>query len=224
MDESEGEDMEANSANPGETTKPAIRPRMDTANYQPKPDDVTWGDYAGPAKLSHRHRFIAHLAALGLKAREISAKTGYTEPRLSVILNNSLVKAEIEHVRKSLFATDPDQRLKLALPKALEVIDDCLNNPQAKLALRVDTAFRLMDRTHGKPKQQVEHTGTLLKDLFAELDRRSGHGPALDVESKVVDADLVRTEHEEPTSVGGVDEEFDDIDAWVEQNLGKKLK
>lgn len=126
-----------------------------------------------PRRISHRLRVIAHMAALGLSNREIASRTGYTEARLSVVLRTKEVIAEVEKTRREIFSRSDAQALVTMLPRAYETIWETLEDRGEKQSVRVDTAFRVIERLHGKPKQAVEVGGTLLKDVFAMLDRQA---------------------------------------------------
>lgn len=177
-----------------------------------KPADVPWGDWIGPRKLSHRHKFIAHLAALGLNNNDIAERTGMTPSRISIVLGNTLMGQEIERCRKEIFAGDLDQSLRLMLPKAVKIIDDVLSpTAQVKKDLQIRTAFKLMERTHGMPKQSVAHSGSLLRDLFDELDSQEGddEDASIPVDGRPVypEAEVTQETKRSP------------IDAFVEENF-----
>lgn len=134
-----------------------------------------------PKKLSHRLKYVSQLAAMGLSGKEIAERTGYTQHRISVVLNSPLVSNEVELTRRHVFERDPEMRLKSMLPKALGAIDEVLNvstvNFKEQLS-KADIGFRLLERTHGKPKQSVELGSGMLSDLFRLLDARDAAGQA----------------------------------------------
>ena len=127
---------------------------------------------SGPKKLSHRLKFVAQLSAMGVSQREIAERTGYTEGRLSIVLNSPLVSVEVDRARRSIFEKDPEVALRTMLPMALESVHEVLANKSEKSSLRVETAFKVFERTHGKAKQQIDVGGNLLKDLFEMMDKR----------------------------------------------------
>lgn len=135
-----------------------------------KPIKTDWPALLGPKKLKQRHEFIAYLMSFGLTAREISKRVGMTDGYLSQIMNTPIVKERAESLRRELFGMDPNKGMHTMVKQCLSVIDEVLNNPNEKSALKVDAAFRVLERTHGKPRQIVEVEGSLLKDLFARLD------------------------------------------------------
>lgn len=160
--------------------------------------EIPRDEWFAPKKLSHRHRFIAHLAALGHTGVEIAERTGMTQVRISSLLRTAIVSAEVERVRNVIFSRDPDEAMRTMIPKALRVVDEVLTNPQEKASTRVDAAFRLFDRTHGKAVQRVEHGGSLIRELFRRLD-------AVD-ETKIIDVTSAAVE-------------TNPIDEWADANL-----
>lgn len=200
---------------------PAEDKAYKTENYEPKPTDVTWGDHVGPEKLSHRHKYVAHLAAMGFKQVEIARRTGFSQSWLSTILSGGLLNAEIERARKEMFALDPDLALKSALPDATQLITEVIRNDQEKTSLRVDTAFRLLERTHGKAKQAIELGGSLIKDLFQQLDA-ANRAKTIQVDSRSIPVEAEWTDAprvEEPVRVvEPVSEGEKEIDEWLKKN------
>lgn len=181
-------------------------------------------------KLSHRHRFVAHLAALGLSQKEICERTHYTPAWISVVINQQIVVDEIDTVRKKLFADSPEQALKLNAGKAVEVISSVLHDPQGKKSLQVDTAFRALDRIYGKPTQKVEQIGGGLKELWQQLDAlqqqvdsQPTEVPAIEVspddsDNVAIDAEIVEDKEKDSASDGKKESNSE-----MEQFLDKSL-
>lgn len=170
-----------------------------TPGYEAKPPDATWGDHIGLKKLNQRHKFLIHLAALGHSNQEIIAKTGFTDAWVSTLMSNTQIQKEIQLERDKLYSGDPDQALRLGLSDSVKVILETIRDTQARNSLRVDTAFKLMERTHGKPKQSVEVSSSSIKDLFDRLDAVQNAIP--------VDASGTPAETE------------DKLDTWIDETL-----
>lgn len=192
-----------------------------TPGYEPKPTDVTWGDHVGPEKLSHRHKYVAQLCAMGFKQVEIGRRTGFSQAWLSTIINSELMRNEIDRARKEMFALDPELALKSALPDAVELITATIRDDQQKASLRVDTAFRLIERTHGKAKQAIELGGSLIKDLFQQLDAAS-RAKTISVDARSIPTEAEWTDAKdsaEPVRVEPPVSETDkDVDEWLKKN------
>lgn len=132
--------------------------------------------YLGPKKLSHRLKYIVELAAMGLSGKEIAERTGYSFVRISIILNTAQISNEVERARRFMFGQDAERALKSMLPKALGAIEDVLLHETTEFRDKRDkasTAFTLLERTHGKPKQSIEVGGNLLADLYALMDQKT---------------------------------------------------
>ena len=138
----------------------------------PKPPEVTWGMWMGPKKCSHVHEALIYMAASGATNKRIADDLGYTQSRISIILSKPEIKAKIKAVQQSLWGENADRRFSQLLPSAIDVAEEVLNNPNERSNLRVDVAFRLMDRALGKPKQEVTVEGNLIADLIHKLDQQ----------------------------------------------------
>ena len=159
-------------------------------NIPAKAAKVNWPERLGPKKVSYKHDFIIRLAALGFKQCEIAERTGYSQTRLSLILNNSRIKKKILQVREQVFSKDPDTALRTMIPDALNVIREVIQNPQERAQTRIDASYRLLDRTHGKAKQSIDVGGSLIRDLFDQLDAVKNAKP-IDVTVEAKDADVI---------------------------------
>lgn len=187
-----------------------------TPNYVTKPEDETWGDHVGPLKLNQRHKFLVHLAALGHSNKEICEKTGFTASWVSTLMSNTDIVKAIEAERTQLFAMDPDQALRLGIPNTVNMILDTVGNDQVPLKLRLETGWQLLDRTHGKAKQHVEVGGSMIKDLFKQLDSMK-EVPSITIDPKPVveDAQIVEAS---PTQKPEIDPRDQELEEWLKRN------
>jgi hypothetical protein len=181
---------------PGDlATDPYLKPLQDVL-IDNSPPITTFAESSRsiqPMKLSHRLKYVAHLKAMGMTNKEIAEKAGYTQSRISIVLNSPHVSAEVERMRRHLLDRDPDVALRAMIPKALRAIDDVLSTTPVSMKEKVwkkDAALQLFDRTHGKPTQKIEASGNLLSDLFALLDQRDAPQAPRDVpaESRNLDS------------------------------------
>lgn len=135
-----------------------------------KPEFISWPEWLGPKKLSHRQQFICHLAALGYKPREIAKLTGMTESRLSIVLNSPLACEEIQLIRDKTFRSSTyEQNLNRMSTQALRVQEEILFSPDERSALKLRAADSVLDRKFGKAKQSIEVHGSLLRDFYELL-------------------------------------------------------
>lgn len=135
-----------------------------------KPDDCPWGLWVGPKNLSHKHKFIANLAASGLRNKDIAEETNMTESRISIILDNPNMSLEITRIREKMFGSNNRRRLEMLMPKALNVAEDVLTNEQHLTKHKIDMAKYVLDQGLGKAKQDFTVSGNLLGDLLDKLD------------------------------------------------------
>ena len=135
-----------------------------------KPEDCSWGNWVGLKKLRHTHDLICHMAAQGATAREICENLGYTDARMSIILNSPKVKARIKELQDQFWGGNAEKKFKNLLGDAITTIEEVMTNVQEKGATRIAAAGMILDRAIGKPLQQVEVRGSLLAEVMGKLD------------------------------------------------------
>lgn len=194
---------------------------MRKAGY-PKPEGVDWGDWLGPRRLTHRHEIIAMYAATGVNARTIARSMGYTESRISIVLNSKRMKDAIKTIRDQHYGQNVQARMNSMNQKAVDVIEEILNCPNERNAVKLNASRELLNRTLGKPKETLEIQNGSIREIFAYLDaNRNSNSLALAPEPtqakreiKVIDV----TPAEQPAeAVASVDR--DAIDSWIESNV-----
>lgn len=138
-----------------------------------KPKEITWGDWVGPADLSHRHDYFIHLAASGLTNNQIAEAMQMSVPRVCILLNNTKIKNKIKDLQAKLWGDGPAKRFQQIVSKAITKAETIMDSTE-KDQLAADIAFRFMDRALGKPKQEVSVETNLLADLITRLDEAQG--------------------------------------------------
>lgn len=166
-----------------------------------------------PKNFIYRYKFLSYLCVLGLSIKELAERTGYSQGYISRIQKHPEFQREVETLRDRFFGQSLDHMLKVELPQAVKVVHDVLRDSTEKGSVRVDTAFRIMDRTHGKPVARFEHTGSLLKDLFSALDAKEASGAS----AKPIDAEFETVDDNKTTE----NEKNDAIDAFIKETYGK---
>ena len=71
-----------------------------------KQDNVTWGDWLGPAKLTHRHKYLAAVISIGATPNEAADRAGFSRSRMRLLMTSRLFLAEIERHRSILRMRD----------------------------------------------------------------------------------------------------------------------
>lgn len=158
--------------------------------------------------FSFRYKAALHLAAVGGSAKEISEALDIGVATIRKLLGSESAKEEINRIQFEIFQKDPQRIFRNILPKAVNTAYGIMMDEKSKEAIRVDAAFKFMDRALGKPVQEIKQETTGLKDIFDRLDaiEKGKH-----VKSDIVDAEVVETKP--------VEEEGDELDAWMKNNL-----
>lgn len=163
-----------------------------------KPDAISWAEWQGPRKLSHRHQLIAHLAALGYSQRDIARNTGFSDHRVSMLLKTDLMQAQVKLVREvEMNGLGVTQKLDQLSSQAIRVYEQILMDPHQRAALRAKVATDVLDRKLGKPNQRIEVGGSLIKDFIQLLkqqdeDRKTMPGESVRIEDATIsEASLV---------------------------------
>jgi len=119
--------------------------------------------------LSNRRQAIATMKAIGCDNTEIATELGLDPRNISTALSSKSMKQEIVRIQNKIFK-NPQEVLEKTLPMALKIAYKLMVDPKTKDAVKMDAAFKFMDRVLGKPKQQVEHTGNLLQQVIQEMN------------------------------------------------------
>ena len=154
-----------------------------------KPHNISWADWMGPRALKPKHYTFCKLAARGLPRKELAAVMGITPEHTSTLMTNNLIQQQIQVFRDELYGKSHETRFKELLPKAIDTLEQVIDDQGAKEGARISAAEKIIDRALGKVPQPVEMETSLVKDLFQAVDRlKSGSGEILDVEPKEPDA------------------------------------
>lgn len=123
-----------------------------------EPDDTT-----DPVEgVRERYREVARLHAQGCTNNDIAARLGYTASRLSILLRHPFVAAEVERYRREIIDPATAESIKAASRDGLQYIHkQVILNPAAKSNERLQASLAMVERAHGKPRQEiaVEHGG-----------------------------------------------------------------
>ena len=130
-----------------------------------KPKGLAAGRQSSLARLSERHRSLARLIALGKKDWEVSAITGYTVSRISILKNDPAMKNLIAHYS--------------------EEIDIAYQGVYEKSATVASTALdAIQDRLEDEEAVAELTTGQLL-EIYKSTADRSGTGPSTKTTTEV---------------------------------------
>lgn len=160
------------------------------------PENESWGDtlidLTPGEPLKPRYRKLVELAAQGKRPGEIAKELEYTPGRVSVILSNSIIKAEISKVQDKIYEDTIGKRLKDLAEPALALVDKCLHDTtnRYKEQLKIDTAKWLIEKIDGKAIQKHSLEGGALLNVLDRLDAMKSSGRDLfDGETQIVQSE-----------------------------------
>lgn len=138
------------------------------------------------ARDQHRARLICYLKAIGFKNKDIAAAIGGTSAEVLRVLKSESAQDEIERVQQQIFVAEPAKMFETILPSAVRIAVNAMMSRKTKTSVRVDAAFKFMDRALGKPTQTVEHNTNLVRELITKIADDNKTEPALDADFVVV--------------------------------------
>lgn len=134
----------------------------------------------------HRAKLICYLKAIGFKNKDIAAAIGGTTAEVLRVLKSESAQDEIERVQQQIFVAEPAKMFETILPSAVRIAVNAMMSRKTKTSVRVDAAFKFMDRALGKPTQTVEHNTNLVRELITKIADDTKTEPALDADFVVV--------------------------------------
>ena len=134
----------------------------------------------------YRFKLICYLKAVGFKNMDIKRTINATYGEINKVMKSESARAEIERVQREIFVAEPAKMFETILPEAVKVAVNAMMSKKTNTSVRVDAAFKFMDRALGKPSQSVEVSGNLIKDLIQKIDSTPVEQP-IDAEFNLVD-------------------------------------
>lgn len=183
------------------------------AAAQAKGDAPTvFGDWieSPDGQLSARHRELARMAARGCRNKDICLRLGYTPGRVSILLRNPKIRAEILRYQDRAFDKELGGRLTEIGPDAMDVIESAIRGElNLKPGERVEHAKWAMEKLTGKATQKHELESGSLGRLLDKLDQMQNAKEVLELGT-------------EDKGEGVQDVEFKEADPvtnWLDENL-----
>ena len=123
-------------------------------------------------ELSPRHRRLAFLAAQGNSNSAIGKELGYSDSRVSILLKNPYISAEIQKMQERIYEETIGQRMKGFADASLNVIQQVLNDRtnRVKMSEKIQVAQWVIEKLDGKAIQKIEAGENLLSALMDRLD------------------------------------------------------
>jgi predicted transcriptional regulator len=165
---------------------------------------------------TNKEQIIIYLAASGLNQAEIANEVGLSPQAISKALSEERIQFELRKLRHKLFGKDIQRKFRDMVPAAQEIMQEILTQPNIKPQLKFNAAQEVFDRALGKPKQTIEHEGSMIKRIYEKLDER-GASSTIDVTPEMAaDAEPIAL----PTNPNTNPEPpVDAIDQWANENL-----
>jgi hypothetical protein len=166
------------------------------------------------APISARVKAVCHMAAIGFNKKEIAVSLGIPEGRVGAVLSSKSAKAQIDKIQHDLFFADPQKMFRTEVPRAFRRIRKVLYGEKTKDGDVLKAADMIFDRALGKPKQEVQHETSSIKQLFEMLDKQNQE-TTIEVKAVKTDQPIEDAQFKEKTE----EKPKDDMDAWLLENL-----
>lgn len=107
------------------------------------------------------HRVIIQLKLRGMSQRQIASVTGYTALHVSNILRQPWARERITRELRNAGIDDVRDMVANAAAASVFTLIEIRDDQNAPAAVRSATARSLLEQYLGKPKQAIEHSGTI---------------------------------------------------------------
>lgn len=173
--------------------------------------------------LSPRHRRLAQLAAEGRSNQDICRELGYVGSRVSVLLRNPHVAAEVTRLQERIFEETIESRLKSFAEPALSNIHMILTDRtnRVKISEKMALSQWVIEKLDGKATQKVDVGGNLLSALMDRLDASRTvvhnhlHVSAEATENPPALKDVTQRVTEPQAQISAAPSEENDLEAWI---------
>jgi hypothetical protein len=137
----------------------------------------------------YRRKVICYLKAIGFKHKDIKATINCSYSEIKKVIESQSGQEEIERIQREIFVNEPAKMFETILPEAIKVAVNAMMSKKVNTSIRVDAAFKFMDRALGKPSQTVEHKTSLVRELITKISNEDKADPILDADFVVVQND-----------------------------------
>lgn len=136
-----------------------------------------------------RHNLVCQLHAIGMKNTEISEITGYTQSKVSIIINDPRAKIVIQQALENMAGNIADlhTRLKVHAVEALDEIVEELRLSKDE-RIRQKAAFGLLDRAGYTPvNKQLIISGQITESIADRMEKAMDKMDAIDAEYEIIE-------------------------------------
>lgn len=128
--------------------------------------------------LSPRHRRLCLLAAQGQSNKKIAEELDYVDSRVSILLRNPYIQAEIERIRERIYEETISSRLKTFAEPALDNIQKILTDKtnRVKVSEKAEMSKWVIEKLDGKAIQKHDVGENMLGIFMDKLDSLGAAG------------------------------------------------
>lgn len=122
--------------------------------------------------LSDRHHSILRLHLLGYDNRDIAQKLGVSETNVSVVTNSNLGKVQRAMLKAELdnTAMEAAKQIRSLAPKAVQLLEEIMDNQDAPAAVRLSAAKDALDRAGFGAAKKVDVNSMSISLSSRELE------------------------------------------------------
>jgi hypothetical protein len=126
--------------------------------------------------LTPRHRRLCQLAADGRSNAMIAEELGYCQSRISILLKNQIISAEVRRLQDRIFEETIKTRLKTFAEPALNNIHMILTDRtnRVKISEKMALSQWVVEKLDGKATQTHDVGENMLSVLLDKLDAQRG--------------------------------------------------
>lgn len=164
--------------------------------------------------LLQQHREICRHLAHGRRNKWICEKMGVTPAWVSTLKRAPKIQREVARIRDKLFSVDLATRFKELGDDAMDVMESIIMSPHVSLQDKESAAKWILEKTTGKPAQQVEHKGEVSIGVFLDkLDQQKDRASLPAGDGEPFDVTPSPTQQPEP------EPREDDFSTWLDKHL-----
>lgn len=199
---------------------PGEKPVFDAELDAPPAPETSPGEHIGPdSNAEHpgapslgrinRWREIARLHAFGYTNADISSVLGYTPSRISILLREEFIQAEVQLWRKKVIEGTTTELLDQSAKDGARFIQRIIRDPNTKDSVALEAAKFAIEKTHGKARQEVNVESGTLTNFMNMLSEMRSRGESIDVTPQDVPALPAAEEPEQQA----------DWNTWIKENV-----
>ena len=163
-----------------------------------------------------KRQLAIYLAAEGKNTAQMAEMLNVNSSTVHQWLKDDRFQFEVKLLRHKIHGKGIQKRFEDMLPKAQDVTEEIITNPNIKPQLKFQAAQEVFDRALGKPKQTIEHQSNILRTIYERLDQN----PEMTIDITPQEQQLkTLPEPQKTIELNPNTIELDPIDKWANENL-----